>query len=301
MAAWRKSTRAKYTVYLNKWFKFASQRNINPLSTKYSNIITFFTKLYKDGLGYSAINTARSAINQFISICSGTDYGSCKILNRFMKGIFELRPALPKYDRIWDVQKVLDYLEQLPPDLTLIRLSEKLAVLFLLLTAQRCQTLHLMTLEDISFEDDSLIIKFNHLLKQTKPGRHLKPLILKGYYRNRNICIVTVFKEYLERTKYLRTGDKLLISTQKPHKHMAKCTLSRWIRNCLQKAGVLGHYAPHSIRSAAARRAASRGIPLKDLLKTAGWSNALTFAKFYNKEIETETRNSVQLCLLHTS
>ena len=158
-----------------------------------------------------------------------------------------------------------------------------------------------MTLEDISFDDDSLIIKFNHLLKHTKPGRHLKPLILKGYDRNRNICIVTVFKEYLERTKYLRTGDKLLISTQKPHKHIAKCTLSRWIRNCLQKAGVLGHYAPHSIRSAAASRAASRGIPLKDLLKTAGWSNALTFAKFYNKEIETETRNSVQLCLLHTS
>ena len=155
-----------------------------------------------------------------------------------------MRPALPKYDRIWDVQKVLDYLGELLPDLTLIRLSDKFAVLFLLLTAQRCQTLRLMTLEDISFEDDTLIIKFYHLLKQTKPGRHLKPLILRGYDKNRNICIVTVFKEYLERTKYLRTGDKLLISTQKPHKQKAKCTLSRWIRNCLQEAGVLGHYAP---------------------------------------------------------
>ena len=204
-----------------------------------------------------------------------------------MKSIFELRPSLPKYNEIWDVQTVLDYMKRLPEDLTLMTLSGKLAVLFLLLTAQRCQTLHLINLSDISFVGKKMIIHLNHLLKQSKPGKHPGPLVLESYEIPRSLCIVKVFREYIDQTKDFRNSEKLLNSTQKPHKGIAKATVSRWVRLFLHEAGVLSCYGPHSTRSAATSKAKSRGIPLQSLLKTAGW-NVSIFAKFYDKVIQPE-------------
>ncbi len=54
----------------------------------------------------------------------------------------------------------------------LLQLSGKLCMLFLLLTAQICQTLHLIEMEDISFQPHSVTIFPTHMLKQTKPGHH---------------------------------------------------------------------------------------------------------------------------------
>ena len=296
IASWRTATRKTYAVYLNRWIKYAKRRHFNFLSPAPSHIIAFLTRLYKKGAGYSAINTARSAINQLVSVCSEKNFGSCIILNKFMKGIFELRPALPKYNEIWDVQTVLDYIKRLPEDLTLMTLSGKLAVLFLLLTAQRCQTLHLINLSDIFFVGNKMIIHLNNLLKQSRPGKHPGPLVLESYELHSSLCIVKVFKEYIDRTKDLRNSEKLLVSTQRPHKGIAKATVSRWVRTFLHKAGVLSCYGPHSIRSAATSKAKSRGIPLQSLLKTAGWDNVSTFAKFYDKVIQPEI--SIQTSLL---
>ena len=299
MASWRKSTQKSYSVYLKRWLNYTKARKINPVSPMASShIIAFLTQLFKQGIGYSAINTARSSIIQFVSICSGKDFGSNKLINKFMKGIFELKPALPEYTQIWDVQTVLHFLTTLPSELSLIMLSGKLTVLYLLLTAQCCQTLHLIQLADIKFKENSMIIALNHLLKQSKPGKHLSPLLLKSYEKDRRSCVVTVFQEYIKRTEHLRADEKLLISTQSPHKSVSKATVSRWIRSFLKCAGVLEHYAPHSIRTAAASSAKCRGIPIGDLLRTAGWSNASTFAKYYDKNIESHCSNSIQDCLL---
>ena len=56
-------------------------------------VLDFLTELFDDGLGYSAINTARSAI----SAVTQTAVGSCPQVIRFLKGVFELRTPLPKY------------------------------------------------------------------------------------------------------------------------------------------------------------------------------------------------------------
>jgi len=59
-----------------------------------------------------------------------------------MKGVFTLRPALPRYNVTWDVNKVLNYLQKLSPlkSLSLLELSQTLLMLLLLLSGQRGQT-----------------------------------------------------------------------------------------------------------------------------------------------------------------
>ena len=62
-----------------------------------TNGIEFFVSLYKSGLGYSAINTARSAFSSILVLEDGVKLGKQPLVARCMKSIFELKPALPKY------------------------------------------------------------------------------------------------------------------------------------------------------------------------------------------------------------
>lgn len=206
-----------------------------------------------------------------------------------MKGVFESRPQLPRYQDIWDVGLVLQYIQQLPDELTLLDLTMKLCVLFLLVTMQRCQTLHLVKLSDIKFNNNGLTILTNHLLKQSKPGNHLPNIQIESYL-DKKLCVITVLQEYLRRTQNLRgETNELLISSQKPHKQVARDTVSRWVKTFLHRAGVAEHYKAHSVRAAATSHACNKGVPLETIIKTAGWTNATTFHRFYHKRVNSAT------------
>ena len=177
---------------------------------------------------------------------------------------------------------------------TLGNLSKKLCVLMLLVTGQRCQTLHVTKIQDISFDFQSktLTITPSSLLKQSKPGKHLKPIILRTLDKTKNLCVVTILKEYLQRTKELRNTEFLVTTTVQPYKAASKSTISRWVKQTLRAAGVAENFKPHSTRAAASSKVNLTGVPLQDILDTAGWANAKTFAKYYNKHIEPEVTHS---------
>jgi hypothetical protein len=119
-----------------------------------------------------------------------------------MRGAFIERPALPKYNITWDENIVLSYISRVDAT-TLLQLSCKLCMLFLLLTAQRCQTLHLIELNDIKFSEYSVTIFSNHILKQTRPGKHLDVEQLKAYTKDKSLCIAQTLLEYIKVTNCL--------------------------------------------------------------------------------------------------
>ena len=67
---------------------------------------------------------------------NGIYFGKRPFVQRLMKGIFNLRPVLPRQFALWDPDIVLDYLTNLDLPLT-DYLSEKLVVLLCLLSGQR--------------------------------------------------------------------------------------------------------------------------------------------------------------------
>lgn len=69
--------------------------------------LEFLMSLFRQGLGYSAINTARSALSAIITLGDKTTFQEHLLVTRFMKGIFELKPSLSWYTVIWDVGIVL--------------------------------------------------------------------------------------------------------------------------------------------------------------------------------------------------
>ena len=103
MASWRTGTSKQYHTYLSRWKRFCDQRQINHSDASVENGIDFLALLFQDGLGYSAINTARSALSTVLNTTSHTSFGTHPLVVRFLKGVFELKPSLPRYASIWDV------------------------------------------------------------------------------------------------------------------------------------------------------------------------------------------------------
>ena len=87
--------------------------------------------LHSQGLSYSSINTARSALSSILKLDNCDNFGTHPLVTRFMKGIYELIKPKPKYNQIWDVSQVLDYLKTLYPleKLSLKELTQKTVML----------------------------------------------------------------------------------------------------------------------------------------------------------------------------
>ena len=126
-------------------------RQKDPLHSDIITIMNFMYELYESGKTYSLMNTTRSALSSFVLLEDGLNVGTHPLLCRFFKGIFNLRPPLPRYTHIWDARIILNHLRSLSPIkyLSLKNLTLKLCMLLALLSAQRCQSIHKLRICDI--------------------------------------------------------------------------------------------------------------------------------------------------------
>ena len=78
----------------------------------------------------------------------------------------------------------------------------------------------------------------------------------------------------------------LLISHVKPHGHVSTNTIGSWTKTIMNDAGIdVTKFSSHSGRAASTSYGKSSGLTLQEIMKAGGWSNGLTFAKYYNKPI----------------
>ena len=158
-------------------------------------------------------------------------------------------------------------------------------MLLCLLTEQRCQTLNKLDTNFMQILPDKIVFSVGGKLKTTRPGKHLQPIELIAYDQDKTLCVVSHLQTYLTYTQPLRGQySKLLISYAKPHVPVTISTVSKWARAVLKEAGVdITCYSRNSARSASTSYS---GLPLKDILKAGRWSNAGTFARYYNKPVQ---------------
>ena len=160
-----------------------------------------------------------------------------------------------------------------------------------ILSGQRIQTIHLLDIKHMFIEDNRVVFQVKELVKRSKPGRHVNDLVFMAYPIDVRLCVIACLKEYLKRTELIRGQiTQLLVSFVKPHLAISKDTLSRWIKSTMNSAGVdMKVFKSHSTRSASTSAASHLGVNIQTIMKTAGWANAETFAKFYNKSIGDST------------
>ena len=275
--------------------EFCNRTKVDKFQPSITDLLKFLTELHDSGLGYSALNTARSAVSSFLSMANPTSahLGPHVLIKRFMKGVFEIRPSLPRYNCTWNTDFVLKYLKSLSPleNLSLIhvQLSKKLVTLFALTTGQRAQTLHVFDTRNIDSSSAQLKIRIGDLLKQSTPSNHLSELFISEYVVDKDLCVVKTYFHYIKKTEKLRQDSRLFIKTQRPYSWVSKSTLSHWIKDTLSEAGIdMSCFSAHSTRSASCSAAKKANVPIDTIIKTAGWRQDNVFRKFYNRPVSND-------------
>lgn len=300
--SWRSNIQKQYNTYLAKWELFTGKRGVDPLSPPVGIVLDLLQELYDSGLGYSCINTARSALSTFLILENNVTIGAHPLVQRFIRGVFQARPALPRYTSMWDTSIVLRYLQTLHPltDLSLKNLTYKLIMMCALVTGQRCQTIHLMSLKNMHMDEDkSYLFYIDQLVKQSAPGREQPVLTIPRFTLDEKLCVASTLEEYLSRTQDLRDGEnQLFISVVRPYKKVSKETISRWIKEVMTLSGVdTTMFTPHSTRAASTSKVFNK-VPLQTIMKSASWRSDCVFNKFYNKPIARSSENSFGHALL---
>ena len=175
-------------------------------------------------------------------------------------------------------------------NVSLKNLSYKTVMLLCLLTGQCCQTIRTIDFNVIQSLPDKMRITIHKPLKTTKPGKHQAPLELLHYPEEPKLCIVKTLSHYLERKKVLRGAHSALsISFHKPHNPVSKDTIARWVKATLTDARIdTDIFSAHSCRAASTSATKQAGMNLSEIIKSAGWSNERTFAKHYEREINSQ-------------
>ena len=156
-------------------------------------------------------------------------------------------------------------------------------VLLLLVTGQRGQTIHCLSLSEMTLGETSFEFQVLEHMKTSKPGSGTTILKIEQY------TPILVLREYLKRTKSVRGDNKqLFVSYQKPYQPVSRDTISRWVKVVLDNAGIdTTVYSAHSTRAAATSKA-YQSVPLDILIKSAGWSSDSTFQKYFNKPVASD-------------
>ena len=100
-------------------------------------------------------------------------------------------------------------------------------MLLALLSGQRQQTKHSLSVSSLKLYDSKCVFNVDVLSKQSHKGKQLAPLEFLAFPQNDRLCVVSVQKECLHRMKGVRgKEDKLSLSYQKPHRYISKDTLA---------------------------------------------------------------------------
>lgn len=298
LASLSDSTVAQYTKPLRLWWQFSREKGINFFSPSVSSVLAFLASFIPHAGSYSTLNTYRSAI----SLISSDEVGLHPLIKRFFKGIAVLKPQKPRYEFVWDPSPVIEYLASLFPyeGLPLELITKKLITLLALTTAQRMQTLASIQCSNIVISD-ALVIRIPARLKTSGIGRPQPLLTFRPFPDRPELCIFSLVNSYLELTRELRRDncDSFFISYRKPHNSVSSQTLGRWVKSMLKAAGInTSIFSAHSTRHASTSLAASKGLNVEEIRRTAGWSKSSSvFARFYNKPIVRNT--SFQAAILN--
>ena len=114
-ALWRVGTRKGYSnSHAKRFVKFCREKYTDPIQATTEMGIEFLIEYFKTGVAYSSVNSARSALSSIIKPVCNFPFGKSPLVCRLPKGVFNIRPALPRYVPTWDVTKVFSFIKSKP-------------------------------------------------------------------------------------------------------------------------------------------------------------------------------------------
>ena len=228
LASWRTKSSQTYDSLFRRWASWCSERNRNPISGPIADVANFLAHLHKEGYQSRSLNAYRSAISSVHDTVDGVEVGKHPVISRLLKGAYHARPPLPRYNSIWDVQVVLQYIDQMgaSSSLSLKLLTFKLVMLFSLTRPSRSADLAALQLDRRRYKPEGVVFLPTVLAKQSSQGRALREFFFPSFPPSTNLCPVETLRQYEAATATLHADScKLFVAIKKPHKPVASCML----------------------------------------------------------------------------
>ena len=295
LASWRDKTNSNYGSSFAKWAGWCNQRGRNPLSGPIADVINFLADLSSQGYQYQSLNSYRSAISSVHEAVDGVSVGTHPAVTRLLKGVFHLKPPMPRYSSFWDVGTVITYFKSLGTNegLTLRQLTLKTVMLLALTRPSRSADLSQLDIYWRSYQSNGVTFRPAHLAKQNKSSKHRPDFFFPYFKDDPMICPVETLKAYEERTKEFRDLKSskpktlLFLSWIGEHKPVTSSSIARWLKETMKDAGVdISIFKSHSVRGATCSKAAGVGVTTRQILEAADWSSEGTFQKFYHRNLD---------------
>ena len=213
-------------------------------------------------------------------------WGSTSLFSVTLRVFFNKIEPVPRYNNIWSVDTVLDYLSLFWPlgEINLKELTLKLVLFIALTNGQRCQTLTFLDISEQCMQKNDKCFNFALTPGQVFDNVCLYKVCLYKY-PVRELCFYETLNYYISTTEKLRNSTKLLVSFITPHRAVTSSTIGHWIKSILGQAGIdTEKFSGHSTRCASTNKD-RLSVSTDAILVTAGWTKESTFRKFYNKPV----------------
>ena len=281
----------------------SSTNDVNPMDATVSQVTAFFAHLFTEGRQAGTIRNYRSAIASIHrGFADKTTVGNNPLVAQVLKGMFNKRPPTRRLAPSWSINDVLAMLAAPPyeplSNTPLELLTYKTLFLIAAASARRRGCLHALTTkrEFLRFDPSGvrLLPDPEFLAKNQSASFTPKEIYLPSMQMGSSIaedkfyCPVRALKWYLERTKQIRSSEKLFILPRRPFTPASKSTLSRWIVNLIKPFTEEGERVrAHDLRGHATSKAWFGHIHLEDIMSAAAWKTPSTFVSHYLTDILT--------------
>lgn len=297
----RASTVATYDSRLERYSKWAHDHSLDPLGTSVDQVSEFFMSLYREGRQVSTIRNYRSALSAVHKgFPDGTTVGSNPVIGQLLRGMFNKRPPQKRLAPSWSINDVLTSLCQAPyepmQNAPLEHLTHKTLFLVAAASARRRSELHALTVKRGYIRFDPAGVRLlpdpGFLSKNQSPsfvpGEIFLPSIAttSSIREDRLVCPVRALKWYIEKTKAVRTSDKLFVIPRPPFQPASKDTISKWlVRLITPHASQEDQVRAHDVRAHTTSSAWFRGVPMDEIMKAAAWKTPSTFVASYLTDV----------------
>ena len=167
--------------------------------------------------------------------------------------------------------------------LSLKLLTYKLVMLMSLARPSHSADLASLCIDHCHYKPEGVVFVPSVLTRQSRQGKPLTEYFFASFTDNKELCPVETLRQYQKVTASLRKeSTHLFVAIVKPHKPIAPCTITRWLKKVLKLSGFdTNIFTAHSTRSASSSAAADFWVTTSDILKAVDWSSESVFRKFY--------------------
>ena len=89
MNSWSKGTQKQYSPYISRWFNYCTRHNIDPFDSSVNQGAESLAEYFHEGVSYSMVNTARSALSSVFPAKDGIPFGKHPRIVRLLRGMFK--------------------------------------------------------------------------------------------------------------------------------------------------------------------------------------------------------------------